>query len=119
MRLRELEPQLASLSRAEKAQAIQMLANGLGGTCPGIDKTPGVVGGEACIVRTRVAVWMRENYRRLGWNEAKILESYPTLRAADLVNAWAYVSAHPEEIEAAIQRNAGTCADENSPQPIE
>jgi uncharacterized protein (DUF433 family) len=46
-----------------------------------------------------------ENYRRLGWSEAKILENYPALRAADLVNAWAYVDAHQEEINRAIKEN--------------
>jgi uncharacterized protein (DUF433 family) len=61
--------------------------------------------GTACIVRTRIAVWVLENYRRLGWSEAKILASYPTLRAADLVHAWAYVDAHREEVEEAIRQN--------------
>jgi competence transcription factor ComK len=31
--------------------------------------------------------------------------NYPTLTASDLVNAWTYAAAHPEEIEAAIQAN--------------
>jgi uncharacterized protein (DUF433 family) len=41
----------------------------------------------------------------LGWSEARILENYPTLRVADLVNAWAYADAHQAEIEQAIQEN--------------
>jgi uncharacterized protein (DUF433 family) len=77
----------------------------LANTWPGIEKTPGVVGGAACIVRTRIPVWMLENYRRLGWREARLLENYPTLRAVDLVNAWAYADAHKEEIEEAIKEN--------------
>ena len=32
-------------------------------------------------------------------------ESHPHLKAEDLVNAWAYADAHPEEIEEAIRRN--------------
>ena len=72
---------------------------------PGIEKTAGVAGGEACIVRTRIPVWVLEGYRRLGWSEARLLENYPALRAADLVNAWAYADAHPEEIGRAIRLN--------------
>ena len=105
MTLRELEPQLAELSRAEKAQALQILIRDLGNVWPGIEKTPGVVGGDACIVRTRIPVWALENYRRLGWSEAQILENHPTLRVVDLVNTWAYVEAHREEIDRAIAEN--------------
>ena len=82
-----------------------MLARDIGNTWPGVEKTADVAGGTACIVRTRVPVWVLENYRRLGWSEARILENYPTLRAADLVNAWAYADAHQEEIEQAIRAN--------------
>jgi uncharacterized protein (DUF433 family) len=72
---------------------------------PGIEKAPGVAGGQACIVRTRIPVWTLENYRRLGWTEAKLLSNYPTLRAADLVHAWAYADAHRREIDEAIGQN--------------
>lgn len=105
MGLRELETQLLALSEAEKAQVFKVLSFDLTHTWPGIEKTPGVAGGEACIVRTRIPVWVLEGYRRLGWSESRILENYPTLRAADLVNAWAFADAHPEEIEHAIQLN--------------
>jgi uncharacterized protein (DUF433 family) len=46
-----------------------------------------------------------EGYRRVGWTEARILANYPSLRAADLVHAWAYVDAHPTEIDEEIRRN--------------
>lgn len=105
MDIAELEPQLTKLTRAEKAHLLQILARDIANAWPGIEKTSGVVGGEARIIRTRIPVWALENYRRLGWNEARILDNYPTLRAVDLVNAWAYVDAHPEEIERAIQEN--------------
>jgi uncharacterized protein (DUF433 family) len=72
---------------------------------PGIEKTPGVCGGSACIVRTRIPVWVLESHRCLGWTEAKILESYSTLRAADLVHAWAYVAARQQEIDEEIRQN--------------
>jgi uncharacterized protein (DUF433 family) len=106
MGLREIEIQLKSLSEAEKAQVFKVLSFDLAHTWPGIEKTSGVAGGEACVVRTRIPVWVLENYRRLGWSEARLLENYPTLRAADLVNAWAYADAHPEEVKRAIQLNA-------------
>ena len=106
MGLKDLEPQLLALSPAEKAEALKLLTLDLTHTWPGIEKTPGVVGGSACVVRTRIPVWALENYRRLGWSEARVLENYPTLRAADLVNAWAYADAHPNEIEEEIRTNA-------------
>jgi uncharacterized protein (DUF433 family) len=105
MTLKELEPQLASLTRAEKAEVVYRLALEIANAWPGIEKTPDVAGGEACIVRTRITVWALDNYRRLGWSEARILENYPSLRAADLVNAWAYADTHRAEIDQAIQDN--------------
>jgi uncharacterized protein (DUF433 family) len=43
--------------------------------------------------------------KRLGISEAEFLRSYPTLRAEDLANAWAYARAHQEEIEQQISAN--------------
>jgi uncharacterized protein (DUF433 family) len=105
MSIQQLEPQLSNLSRAEKAELVQRLVREIVNAWPGIEKTTNVLGGEACIVRTRIPVWALENYRRLGWSEAKILENYPALRAADLVNTWAYVDAHQEEINRVIKEN--------------
>jgi uncharacterized protein (DUF433 family) len=105
MKLSELELQLTELSAAEKAHILQVLVRDIGNAWPGIERTPEVVGGDACIVRTRIPVWVLENYRRLGWSEARILENYPTLRAADLVNSWAYADAHRGEVDQAIRDN--------------
>ena len=105
MTLRELEPQLASLSLAEKATLVQRFALEITQTWPGIERTPGVAGGEACIVRSRFPVWALDNYRRLGWTEARLLENYPSLHAIDLVEAWAYADAHRAEIDRAIADN--------------
>ena len=102
---RELVAELAALSRAEKAEVVERLAQEISDSWPGIEKTPGVAGGAACIVRTRIPVWVLEGYRRHGWTEAKILASYPTLRAADLVPALAYAEVHRQEIEEAIRQN--------------
>jgi uncharacterized protein (DUF433 family) len=102
---RELMARLTALSKAEKAEVMKRLAQEIGDAWPGIEKTPGVAGASACIVRTRIPVWVLENYRRLGWTEATILASYPTLRAADLVHAWAYADARRQEIDEAIHQN--------------
>lgn len=71
----------------------------------GIEKTPNVCGGAACITSTRIPVWVLEGYRRLGWTEEKLLAGYPTLRPADLIHAWAYVDANRSEIDEAIRQN--------------
>jgi uncharacterized protein (DUF433 family) len=103
--LQEAEKLLADMSRAEKAQLLQWVVRDLGDAFPGIESTPGVCGGEPCIVRTRIPVWVLEQARRLGASEAEILRSYPSLRAEDLVHAWAYARAHSEEIARQIREN--------------
>lgn len=103
--LEEAEELLARMTRAEKAQVLQWVANDLSDAFPGVESLPGVSGGEACIVRTRIPVWVLEQARRLGTSEAELLRSYPTLRAADLTNAWAYVRTHREEIDQQIREN--------------
>jgi len=50
-------------------------------------------------------VWTLERYRQLGWTEAQLLENFPTLRAVDLVGAWAYVGAYRDEVEQDIHSN--------------
>lgn len=99
------EQLLAGMSRAEKAQLLQYIVRDIGEAFPGIESSPGVCGGEPCIVRTRIPVWVLEQARRLGASEADLLRSYPTLRASDLANAWAYCRLHREEIEAQIRSN--------------
>jgi uncharacterized protein (DUF433 family) len=77
----------------------------LGDASPGIDSRPDVCGGEPCIVSTRIPAWLLEQARRLGASEETLLAAYPTLRAEDLVNAWAYVRSHTTEIESQIREN--------------
>lgn len=103
--LQEVEKLLANMTRAEKAQLLQWVVHDLGDAFPGIESRSGVCGGEPCIVRTRIPVWVLEQARRLGTTEADLLHCYPTLRAEDLANAWAYVRSHREEIEQQIQEN--------------
>lgn len=71
----------------------------------GIEKTPGICGGSARIVRTRIPVWTLESFRRLGVSEWQILESYPSLNASDLIIAWAYVASNQSEIDEEIRKN--------------
>jgi uncharacterized protein (DUF433 family) len=99
------EKLLSSMTRGEKAELLQQIAREIGDVFPGIESIPGVCGGEPCIVRTRIPVWTLVQARRLGASEARLLESYPNLRAEDLVNAWAYYRAHREEIEEQIVAN--------------
>ncbi len=70
-----------------------------------IVKTPDVCGGDARIKNTRLSVWGLEEWRRLGWSDAKILDAYPQLKREDLAAAWAYAEQHPDEIEGAIRAN--------------
>jgi uncharacterized protein (DUF433 family) len=103
--LHETEKLLAQLSRAEKAQVLQWVARDLGEAYPGIESLPGVSGGEPCIVRTRIPVWLLVQARNLGANEADLLRAYPSLRAEDLTNAWAYYRAFKAEIDEQITEN--------------
>ncbi|MCL1467612.1 DUF433 domain-containing protein [Argonema galeatum] len=105
MTLKDLEPQLLALSDDEKAQVVQLLSQGKIIQGRGIEKTPGVCGGSACIANTRIPVWVLVDARRLGITESQLLDDYPTLSAVDLVNAWNYAEAFPDEIETAIQEN--------------
>ena len=41
----------------------------------------------------------------MGITEAQLLQDYPHITAADLVNAWTYAEAYPEEIAAVILSN--------------
>ena len=103
--LKDAEHLLSAMTRAEKAQLLQWVVRDLGDAFPGIESNAGVCGGEACVVRTRIPVWMLVNARRLGVSEAKLLESYPNLHAEDLASAWAYHRAHRDEIERDIREN--------------
>ena len=103
--LEEAERLLPAMSRAEKAQLLQAVVLDLGDAFAGIESRPGVCGGEPCIVRTRIPVWLLEQARRCGTTEAELLQCYPTLNAEDLVHAWAYVRSYRAEIDQQIREN--------------
>ena len=105
MTRQELEHQLLTLSLSDKAEILHSLTKTLSTGGKGITKAPGVCGGEACITGTRIAVWLLVEAQQLGISESQLLQDYPHITAADLVNAWAYADAYPEEITAAIRIN--------------
>lgn len=100
-----LEEFLSELTRGERAEVLRWVVRDLADDFPGIDRTEGVCGGEPCIARTRIPVWILERARRSGVSEADLLRAYPTLRAQDLANAWAYVHSHRKEIDQQIVDN--------------
>jgi uncharacterized protein (DUF433 family) len=99
------EKVLSDMTHAEKAELLQWIVRDLGDAFPGIESRPGVMGGVACISRTRIPVWLLQQARRLGTSESDLLRDYPTLTAQDLANAWAYVRSHRTEIEEEIEAN--------------
>lgn len=103
--VQKIEQFLAGISRAEKALVLQRIVQEMGDAFPGIESREGVCGGEPCIVRTRIPVWVLWRMRQQGVTEADILRAYPTLGAEDLANAWHYVAAHRDEVEQQIRRN--------------
>jgi uncharacterized protein (DUF433 family) len=71
----------------------------------GVEQTPGVCGGDACVAGTRIPVWAIEQGRRLGFTDDELLATYPTLRRSDFPAIWSYVKSHLPDIEKAIQEN--------------
>lgn len=98
-KLQQAQQLLSELSAAEKAQLLQWVVQDLGDAFPGIEQSEEVLGGDARIVRTRIPVWLLVQARRQDMSDAQILASYPSLRAEDLANAWAYARAHKAEID--------------------
>ena len=71
-----------------------------------IRKTPGVIGGDACIGSRRIAVWMLVQARQLGLSDEQLLHDYePRLTQAELDAAWDYYEKNREEIDRAIRDN--------------
>lgn len=93
------------MTKSEKTQVLKWVVNDLGASFPGIESKPGVCGGEPCIIRTRIPVWVLVQARKLGTNENDLLKSYPSLSLEDLANAWAYYRAHGDEIDKQIEEN--------------
>ena len=75
-------------------------------TASWISKKADRSGGDACVRETRIPVWVLVQWRRLGRDDAWILDGYPTLTQQDLDAVWTYYAEHPEEIDEAIRSNA-------------
>jgi len=103
--MREAEELISMMKPAEKAQILQWVVRDLGDAFPGIESNPGVCGGEPCIIRTRIPVWVLVRARTLGTSESDLLAAYPALHVEDLANAWAYYRSHRDEIDEQIQDN--------------
>ena len=103
--LQDIEKLLVAMSPPEKAQLLQRIVDDLGNAFPGVDSRPEVCGGVPCIVRTRIPVWIVVQARLLGTSDADLLRSYPSLRAEDVANAWAYYGTHHDEILRQIHEN--------------
>jgi len=103
--LQKVEALLPQMSLAEKALLYQKVAGNSSSEFPGIEKTEGVCGGVACIIRTRIPVRTLVTFKKLGLSDMALLSNYPTLRQQDLNNAWAYYLAFSEEIELEIREN--------------
>ena len=73
---------------------------------PRVRKTTGVCGGAARIRDTRIPVWTLVQYRRLGLDDAGIMQAFPQMDEEDLAAAWAYAQAHVVEIDQDIADNA-------------
>lgn len=73
-------------------------------TSKGISRTPGVCGGEACIGKTRIPVWLLATYFRDGLTDDEVLENYPSLNTADLLEARLYIALYPRHIERGVRQ---------------
>jgi uncharacterized protein (DUF433 family) len=103
--LDDAEQLLAKMSATEKGQFLQSVVRGLAALGHTINRTPGVVGGDACIRNTRIPVWTLVQLKKLGRTEEELLSDYPGLSQLDLDAAWAYYRANTVEIEEAIEQN--------------
>jgi uncharacterized protein (DUF433 family) len=103
--LQQVETLLPNMSPGEKVWLIQKVLGESTGLFPGIESTPGVCGGSACIIRTRIPVWSLVASKKVGFTDEELLEDYPTLRKQDLLNAWNYYLTYPVEIDREIKEN--------------
>ena len=103
--LSQVEQLLPLLSASEKATLLGLVSAQTEGPWQGIEKTPGVCGGQACVVRTRIPVWLLERFRREGASDQELLLNYPSLNPQDLENARRYAASYSREIDEAIEAN--------------
>mgnify|MGYP005840222269 CR=1 FL=1 len=103
--LQQAEHLLARMTPAEKARLIDRAAREFGGAYPGIEHTPGVCGGEACLTGTRIPVWLIVKAKRGGMAAQAMSAAWPGLTHEQIEHAVGYALTHVDEIEDAIHRN--------------
>jgi uncharacterized protein (DUF433 family) len=103
--LQKAEALLPQMSPNEKTQLFQKVARSFSSEFPGIEKTPGVCGGFACIIRTRIPMRKLFSFKKMGLSDQTLLANYSSLRQQDLNNAWAFYQAYSEEIDLEIREN--------------
>jgi len=106
--IEEAKTAATKLSPAERRSLLEWLASEPVALAPGIYSTAGVCGGDACVGRSRITVWLLESYRRGGLSDIDVLKAYPLLKAQDLACAWAYADAHPDQMDRLIRENEST-----------
>jgi uncharacterized protein (DUF433 family) len=72
---------------------------------PLVQRTPGVCGGDACIRKTRIPVWLLVLARKQVRTDDQLLADCPVLTLSDLDAGWGYYRANAVEIERAIGFN--------------
>ena len=103
--LEEARTVLGQLTPEDRLKLLESLAHETVEVSPGIFRTPGVCGGEACVRGMRIPVWLLEEGRKRGATEEQLLQAHPNLTREDLARAWTYVAAHRDEIARSIQEN--------------
>jgi len=90
-------------NRAEDKSAVRPLISS--DDSLGIERVPGVSGGDSVIAGTRIPVWLLVQEHQMGFTDTELLYDYPSLRPEDLANAWAYYTRHKAEIDQQIAAN--------------
>lgn len=70
-RLETVRNLIAELSPAERVQAMRWPTS-TGPETPGVERTRGVRGGAACLLRPRIPVWVPVRARQLGSSESEL-----------------------------------------------
>jgi uncharacterized protein (DUF433 family) len=103
--IEQVESSIVHWTATKKAELLSFILKNMGEPALGIEKTKGVCGGSACIIRTRIPVWTLVSLKNDGAADAILLDAYPSLRQQDLNNAWAYYKAQKKEIDLDIKEN--------------
>lgn len=101
----DIREAVLQLPKGDQARLLSLVANEVGDAHPGIEFAQDVCGGSARLIRTRIPIWLLESLRRGGATDAALLAAYPSIRAEDLANAWAYARSHRKEMDREIAAN--------------